>query len=47
MGGVTQKCFADLVDWFAVMDAGLAQYLDEHDEGVAQDGYDRHDGAER
>jgi hypothetical protein len=30
VGGMTQKHFADLVDWFAVMDADLARYLDEH-----------------
>src|SRR3546814_9478582 len=30
VGGMTQKHFGDLVDWFAVMDADLAKFLDEH-----------------
>ncbi|MCM8731342.1 YbjN domain-containing protein [Hephaestia sp. GCM10023244] len=29
VGGMTQKNFDDLVDWFAVMDAELAKFLDE------------------
>lgn len=30
VGGMTEAHFADLVDWFAVTDAELAKFLDEH-----------------